>query len=89
MMKPVSLRKKSVSLVRWYIFEKYEKRYTEKQSGRNGKCIRGVVVSQEYRFEWKSLDESYYPVNDERKSTLYTSIRTLLIPIRTLFSALF
>lgn len=32
------------------------------------------MISREYSSEWKPGDEPYYPVNDERNSSLYASI---------------
>ena len=37
-------------------------------AGNTGK----TVISREYSSEWKPGDEPYYPVNDERNSTLYS-----------------
>lgn len=36
-----------------------------------------TVISREYSTEWKSGDEPYYPVNDEKNSTLYAQYKTL------------
>lgn len=36
-----------------------------------------TVISKEYSKEWKVGDESYYPVNDERNSKLYTQYKAL------------
>jgi UDP-galactopyranose mutase len=35
------------------------------------------VISREYSKEWKPGDEPYYPVNDERNSTLYAQYKVL------------
>ena len=34
-------------------------------------------ISREYSSEWKPGDEPYYPVNDEKNSTLYRQYREL------------
>lgn len=36
-----------------------------------------TVISREYSSEWKPGDEPYYPVNDEKNSTLYEEYRKL------------
>ena len=36
-----------------------------------------TVVTREYSTEWKSGEEPYYPVNDEKNSALYAQYRTL------------
>ncbi|WP_018667791.1 UDP-galactopyranose mutase [Bacteroides gallinarum] len=36
-----------------------------------------TVISKEYSKEWKPGDEPYYPVNDERNSSLYTKYKAL------------
>ena len=36
-----------------------------------------TVISKEYSKEWKPGDEPYYPVNDEKNSTLYARYKTL------------
>ena len=36
-----------------------------------------TVISREYSAEWKPGDEPYYPVNDERNSTLYRRYKEL------------
>ena len=36
-----------------------------------------TVISYEYPSEWKAGDESYYPVNNERNTSLYESYKTL------------
>lgn len=36
-----------------------------------------TVISREYSSEWKLGDEPYYPVNDEKNSTLYQAYKTL------------
>lgn len=42
-----------------------------------GRDIPDTVISREYSSEWKLGDEPYYPVNDEKNSTLYASYRKL------------
>lgn len=37
----------------------------------NGNDLPKTVISKEYSSEWKPGDEPYYPVNDERNSSLY------------------
>ena len=36
-----------------------------------------TVISREFSFEWKLGDEPYYPVNDEKNSTLYQEYKKL------------
>ena len=36
-----------------------------------GDDLSNTVISYEYLSEWKLGDEPYYPVNDEKNSTLY------------------
>lgn len=36
-----------------------------------------TVISKEYSTEWKPGDEPYYPVNDEKNSTLYAKYKAL------------
>lgn len=36
-----------------------------------------TVISREYSSEWKTGDEPYYPVNDERNGTLYAKYKEL------------
>lgn len=36
-----------------------------------------TVISKEYSSEWKSGDEPYYPVNDEKNNTLYNEYKKL------------
>ena len=42
-----------------------------------GNVLPKTVISREYSSEWKPGDEPYYPVNDERNSTLYASYKAL------------
>jgi UDP-galactopyranose mutase len=37
----------------------------------NGNDLPKTVISKEYSSEWKPGDEPYYPVNDEKNSSLY------------------
>ena len=43
----------------------------------SGKRIPQTVISREYSFEWKPGDEPYYPVNDEKNSSLYKKYKAL------------
>ncbi|EWM55040.1 UDP-galactopyranose mutase [Ruminococcus flavefaciens] len=43
----------------------------------NGNDIPVTVISREYSSEWKKGDEPYYPINDEKNSTLYEKYRRL------------
>ena len=36
-----------------------------------------TVISREYSSEWKSGDEPYYPVNDEKNGALYKKYKAL------------
>lgn len=36
-----------------------------------------TIISREYSSEWNPGDEPYYPVNDEKNSTLYTKYKKL------------
>ena len=36
-----------------------------------------TVISREYSTEWKPGDEPYYPVNDDKNSTLYSQYKEL------------
>ncbi|MCR4952017.1 MAG: UDP-galactopyranose mutase [Solobacterium sp.] len=42
-----------------------------------GNDLPRTVISREYSSEWKPGDEPYYPVNDEKNSTLYRQYREL------------
>lgn len=42
-----------------------------------GNDLPKTVISREYSSEWKPGDEPYYPVNDEKNSTLYKKYRAL------------
>ena len=43
----------------------------------NGNDIPKTVISREFSSEWKPGDEPYYPVNDEKNSSLYEKYRIL------------
>lgn len=43
----------------------------------NGKDIPVTVISREYSSEWKPGDEPYYPVNDDKNSSLYLEYKKL------------
>ena len=43
----------------------------------NGNDIPVTIISKEYSSEWKPGDEPYYPVNDERNSSLYRKYEEL------------
>ena len=43
----------------------------------DGNDIPKTVISREYSAEWKPGDEPYYPVNDERNSSLYQQYKAL------------
>lgn len=52
---------------KWFEFGKDE----------NGNDLPKTVISREYSSEWKPGDEPYYPVNDEKNSTLYEQYKEL------------
>ena len=52
---------------KWFEFGKYK----------NGQDLPKTVISREYSSEWKPGDEPYYPVNDEKNSSLYASYKKL------------
>ncbi|MBQ9664480.1 MAG: UDP-galactopyranose mutase [Oscillospiraceae bacterium] len=52
---------------KWFEFGKDE----------NGNDLPKTVISREYSSEWKPGDEPYYPVNDEKNSTLYRQYKAL------------
>ena len=52
---------------KWFTFGKDE----------NGNDLPKTVISREYSSEWKSGDEPYYPVNDEKNAALYAAYRAL------------
>lgn len=43
----------------------------------NGNDIPKTVISREYSSEWKTSDEPYYPVNDDKNSKLYQQYKVL------------
>ena len=52
---------------KWFEFGKDE----------DGNDLPKTVISHEYSSEWKPGDEPYYPVNDERNSSLYSQYKKL------------
>ncbi|ORU00513.1 UDP-galactopyranose mutase [Anaerovibrio sp. JC8] len=50
---------------KWFEFGKDE----------NGNDLPKTVISREFSSEWKKGDEPYYPVNDEKNSTLYAQYK--------------
>lgn len=52
---------------KWFEFGKDE----------DGNDIPKTIISREYSSEWKPGDESYYPVNDEKNSKLYSQYKEL------------
>ncbi len=52
---------------KWFEFGKDE----------TGRDLPKTVISREYSSEWKTGDEPYYPVNDEKNGALYTQYRAL------------
>ena len=44
---------------------------------RTGKRFTETVISREYSSEWKPGDEPYYPVNDEKNSSLYSEYKKM------------
>lgn len=52
---------------KWFEFGKDE----------NGNELPKTVISREYSSEWKVGDEPYYPVNDDKNSTLYLKYKEL------------
>lgn len=52
---------------KWFAFGKDE----------NGNDLSKTVISREYSSEWKSGDEPYYPVNDEKNGELYAAYKQL------------
>lgn len=45
----------------------------------SGKELPKTVISKEYSSEWKPGDEPYYPVNDEKNSSLYEKYKKLAL----------
>ena len=54
-----------------------EHKWFEFGRGEDGQDLPKTVISREYSSEWKPGDEPYYPVNDEKNSTLYAQYREL------------
>ena len=52
---------------KWFEFGKDE----------NGNHLPKTIISREYSSEWKVGDEPYYPVNDEKNSSLYQKYKEL------------
>ena len=52
---------------KWFEFGKDE----------NGRTLPKTVISREYSKEFESGDEPFYPINDERNSTLFEQYRKL------------
>ena len=52
---------------KWFEFGKDE----------NGNDLPKTVISREYSSEWKPGDEPYYPVNDEKNTSLYAQYKAL------------
>lgn len=52
---------------KWFEFGKDE----------NGNDLPKTVISREYSSEWKSGDEPYYPVNDEKNGMLYAQYKAM------------
>ena len=43
----------------------------------DGNDLPKTIISREYSSEWKPGDETYYPVNDEKNSSLYAKYKEL------------
>lgn len=54
-----------------------EHKWFEFGKDKNGNELPKTVISREYSSEWKSGDEPYYPVNDERNSKLFNEYKKL------------
>ena len=54
-----------------------EHKWFEFGKGEDGQDLPKTVISREYSSEWKPGDEPYYPVNDEKNSTLYSRYKSL------------
>jgi UDP-galactopyranose mutase len=52
---------------KWFEFGKDE----------DGRDLPKTVISREFSSEWKPGDEPYYPINDEKNSSLYTQYKAL------------
>lgn len=54
-----------------------EHKWFEFGKDKNGNDINKTIISREFSSEWKSGDEPYYPVNDEKNNKLYNKYKTL------------
>lgn len=54
-----------------------EHKWFEFGKNTEGKDLSKTVISREYSSEWKPGDEPYYPVNDDKNSTLYAQYKIL------------
>ncbi|WP_407385895.1 UDP-galactopyranose mutase [Ruminococcus sp.] len=54
-----------------------EHKWFEFGKDQDGNDLPKTVISREYSSEWKSGDEPYYPVNDEKNNALYTRYKAL------------
>ena len=54
-----------------------EHKWFEFGKDKNGQDLPKTVISREYSSEWKPGDEPYYPVNDEKNTSLYASYKKL------------
>lgn len=54
-----------------------EHKWFEFGKGEDGQDLPKTVISREYSSEWKPGDEPYYPVNDEKNSSLYAQYKAL------------
>lgn len=54
-----------------------EHKWFEFGKDKDGNDLPNTVISREYSTKWQVGDEPYYPVNDEKNSTLYQNYRTL------------
>ena len=54
-----------------------EHKWFEFGKDKNGNDIPKTVISREYSSEWKTGDEPYYPVNDEKNNNLYLKYKSL------------
>ncbi len=54
-----------------------EHKWFEFGKDKEGNDLPKTVISREYSSEWKPGDEPYYPVNDEKNSSLYSQYKML------------
>jgi len=54
-----------------------EHKWFEFGKGDDGNDLPKTIISREYSSEWKLGDDPYYPVNDEKNSSLYAEYRKL------------